>query len=290
MFEITTYSKCIITGEHSVLRGKSAISVPLKDKFLKFIFKPGGKKLDITFNSHSKIMQLLFNSVFNVVLSKISEKVMDIKGKLIVESTLSFGVGLGSSAALCSAVSLWLKELKVINEDQVFNFAKSLEDSFHGSSSGVDIAASLSNATILFNMDSGFKKITFKSSPFLALSNSESKGSTKKAVLQVQNWIKNNHKISITTDNEMQKATDLILKTKNLSKAQSIPFFIEAFQLSTKAFNRWGLITPELKKHISEVKAMGAIATKPSGAGLGGCVLSLWKTKPKDKSLSLIKM
>ncbi|MBE8221393.1 MAG: hypothetical protein HAW60_01535 [Bdellovibrionales bacterium] len=290
MFEIKTHSKCIITGEHSVLRGKSAIAVPLKDKFLKFIFKPGGKKLDIIFNSNSKIMQLLFNNVFNIVLSKISEKVIDIKGKLIIESTLSFGSGLGSSAALCSAISLWLKELNVIKKDQVFDFAKSLEDSFHGTSSGVDIAAALSSSTILFNINSGFKKVNFKNSPFLALSNSESKGSTKKAVLQVQNWIKKNHKIHAKLDNAIQKATDLILETKNLSRTQSVPFFKEAFDLSKNSFNKWGLITTDLQKHMLDLKSSGAIATKPSGAGLGGCVLSLWTTKPKDKNLTLIKL
>lgn len=289
MFEIQTHSKCIITGEHSVLRGKSAIAVPLKDKFLKFTFKPGGKKLDIIFNSNSKIMQLLFNNIFNIVLSKISEKVMAIKGKLIVESTLSFGTGLGSSAALCSAVSLWLKELNVIKENQVFSFAKSLEDSFHGTSSGVDIAASLSNITILFNINSGFKEVQFQNSPFLALSNSKSKGSTKKAVLQVQSWIKKNSKSSVQIDNHIQKATDLILETQKLSRVQSIPFFIEAFKLSKNSFSQWGLLTKELQEHMLDLESNGAIATKPSGAGLGGCVLSLWKTKPKDKSLRLIE-
>lgn len=290
MFEIKTYSKCIITGEHSVLRGKSAIVIPLKEKFLKFTFKPGGKKLDILFNSNSKIMELLFNNIFNIVLSKISEKIMDIKGKLIVESTLSFGIGLGSSAALCSAVSLWLKELKVIKEDQVFSFAKSLEDSFHGTSSGVDIAASLSKKPILFNVNSDFKEVVFKNSPFLALSHSDSKGSTKKAVIQVQSWIEKNPKMGLKIDNQMQQATDLILETKKLSRVQSIPFFLEAFQLSKNAFNSWGLLTPELKKHMLDLKSNGAIATKPSGAGLGGCVLSLWKKKPTDKNLKIIKL
>lgn len=290
MFEIKTYSKCIITGEHSVLRGASAVVTPLKDKFLKFIFKPGGKKLDIEFQSQSTIIRLLFNNIFNIVLSKISEKVVDIKGKLIIESTLSFGVGLGSSAALCSAVSLWLKELGVISSDQVFNFAKSLEDSFHLESSGVDIAASLSSSSILFSMDSGFKKIQFSGSPFLALSDSGSKGSTKKAVLKVQDWIKNNPELSVKVDNKIQSATELILETKRLTKVQSLPLFIEAFKISTEAFQQWGLVNSKLQNHIQVLETNGAMATKPSGAGLGGCVLSLWKQKPKDKSLRLITL
>lgn len=282
MFEIKTHSKCIITGEHSVLRGKSAILTPLKSKFLKFTFKPGGSKLDVLFNSNSKILKVLFNHLFNLILNKISEKIIDIKGTLIIENTLSFGGGLGSSAALCAAVSLWLKELNVIKASQVFSFAKSLEDSFHFKSSGADIAASLSNSTILFNVNTDCKNIVFKNSPILYLSNLNSKRSTKKAVLQTQSWIKKNPKQALQVDNQVQKATDLILKTKNLTKLQSIPYFTEAFYLSTDSFDQWGLLTQDLKKHILDLKTNGAIAAKPSGAGLGGCVLSLWKKKQQN--------
>ncbi|MDW8190231.1 MAG: hypothetical protein RMK80_04590 [Pseudobdellovibrionaceae bacterium] len=56
----------------------------------------------------------------------------------------------------------------------------------------------------------------------------------------------------------------------NLEKLRS------AIQLARRVFEEWGLVDAAMAKTMAELEAKGALATKPTGSGLGGYVLALW--------------
>ena len=76
-----------------------------------------------------------------------------------MENWIPIGAGLGASAALCVAITKWFFYLGWIASEQMYEFARSLEDLFHGESSGVDIAVSLESKGIKFQRGGGREHI-----------------------------------------------------------------------------------------------------------------------------------
>ena len=50
---------------------------------------------------------------------------------------------MGGSAALCVGITRFFAHLDYLPQDAIYEFSRSLEDLFHGESSGVDIAVAM---------------------------------------------------------------------------------------------------------------------------------------------------
>ena len=65
----------------------------------------------------------------------------------------------------------------------------------------------------------------------------------------------------------------------------------QSMDIAEDCFKQWGLIEGALLDHIEHLKGLGALAVKPSGAGLGGFVVSLWDKPPSSiKHLDFISL
>jgi len=77
--------------------------------------------------------------------------------------------------------------------------------------------------------------------------------------------------------------------TSTSSTKDNISALAQAIQTANDCFERWGLNKGELKDHLNVLTSHGALAVKPTGAGNGGYVISLWReTPPKDLPFNLI--
>jgi mevalonate kinase len=280
-FEGRTFGKWILAGEHSVLRGSPALAFPLLSRSIKIEYQPSAQPLQLVFNGeHGDELRLLFWGVLEKALDTLSMNLRSMSGEMRVQSELPMGAGLGASAALCAGVGLWCQAQGFVHPDGVYEFSRRLENMFHGESSGVDIAVSLSGRGIRFVRGQDFQTITPKWSPRLYLSYSGHRGVTSECVNKVKSMLNANVASGERLDQQMKESVRTCERALDLTEEEGTPILKAGILLARDCFEHWGLITSEFHLHIRELEEAGAWATKPTGSGGGGYALSLWKEEP----------
>lgn len=280
-FSCKSFGKWILAGEHSVLRGVPALVFPIQSRNLELNYSKGYQSLELQLvGDHGKDLQLLVWGVLEKAceLKKISRA--DLKGTLLLESSIPVGAGMGASAALCVAVTRWLGFLGYVDESEYYEFARNLENLFHGESSGVDIAVALSGEGLRFVRNGEKKSLTATWRPHWYISYSGKRGVTVDAVNKVKDLILKNPDLGEKLDLQMAKAVEIAERALTLTSQEGLPVLAEAIELAGQCFEQWGLNDGEPRAHIEWLRKNGALAVKPTGSGGGGYVLSLWKNEP----------
>jgi len=285
-FSVEVPGKWILAGEHAVIRGSPALVFPLMTRSLTLSFTPKDQDLTLELaGEHGEELQLLIWGVLEKAceLKKIHRS--DLRGYIVIQSSIPIGAGLGASAALCVAVSRWLQFFKIVNDSEISEFARQLENLFHGESSGVDIAVALSGQGIKFvrgekNNDRTQVKMNWQ--PKWYVSYSGKRGVTLECVQKVKALLGQNPELGQEIDNDMAKAVSLAEMALGQNESTGFLKLKEAMNLANSCFERWGLTTPS---HMNWLKEQGAVAVKPTGSGDGGYVLSLWNESPSKEAL-----
>lgn len=282
-FEVRVPGKWILAGEHAVLRGCPAMVFPLQSRALELNFQSSLKSEDLTLELSGEYGEELKLLVWGVLekaceMKKISRKAL--KGNLKLKSSIPIGAGLGASAALCVAVSHWFVFMKIITVAEQYEFSRTLENLFHGESSGVDIAVALSQAPIKFVRGQLPEALITTWQPKWFVSYSGKRGVTLDCVNQVKALFKTNEHLALEIDGEMERSVLLAENALKSDEKKGFPLLKEAIENANVCFQRWGLDNPTHQKMLMDA---GAIATKPTGSGGGGYVLSLWDRQPPEE-------
>ena len=282
-FQTKAHAKWILAGEHAVLRNSSALVFPVPNKYLQLSYIAAENELSADFSApYGETLLLFFWGVLEQGLHHLGLKQEQLKGKFFLENNIPMGSGMGFSAALCVAVARWFAFQKWISMDELFDFARKLENSFHGKSSGVDIAGVLNNQGIRFKSDTTIQPIPLAWQPKLYLSCSESISVTAQCIKAVDELWKKHPQEAQKIDAEMAASVELAEKALMLNQQEGFPLLAEAISSAHRCFEKWGLIKGALEQHIQTLREKGAVAIKPTGAGSGGYVLSLWNSEPPD--------
>lgn len=279
-FKTQTFGKWIFSGEHSVLRGGPALVFPLFNKKLEleYLYEPGMTELTVLASGEnaSDILEL-FPGVLSKALVLLNRSGEKLSGRIKFTNELPLGSGLGASSSLCVAFSRWFHYLGFITDTEIYEFARQLENIFHGESSGVDIAVVLHEKPLIFKRPNHIETLNVKNPFKLYLSHTGQKGITKDCVSKVNEFIKRIPIDGLSVDQKMIDATSKAIhvftrETVNLDPSELIPIIESAYE----CFKVWGLTEGRVDSHIEKLKLLGALAAKPTGSGGGGYVLSLW--------------
>lgn len=332
----TFYSRWVLCGEHSVLRGGKALLWPLRCYALDIHFQNqvGDLKIELEDSVEPERKKQILKSLIFKASKLLNKTAQSLSGRLVITNSIPFGAGLGGSAALSAALAWLFHQKDWLRADEMFSFAVALEDTFHGQSSGMDVCVILQNRPLTYqkNRPPVFLKSHKLQSrpPFLFLSDSGQSKSTAQALTYVNKLFKTQPEAAKTIDRQMAQAVALALQaiygkegfdqesladelkvtadarpeseatadrkdSIRVSKGQAIkesPIrkLRQSIELAEDCFQKWGLITEDLKRHIRDLKKAGALAAKPTGAGLGGFVLSLWDCPPPDSLKNFIPL
>lgn len=276
------YAKCMIFGEHAVLRDGHALLSPVKSKYIEFTFQNTNESFEFI-NCPNSSFKIDFR--IEEVLSKICKigriDREAIKGRLNCGFHMPLGCGLGSSAVISVGFGNLLAELELIEREKIYHFACELENYFHGKSSGADVAGVYYKKPILFKNRQSIHSFDFKQKPILMLSHSGSYGQTQFCIERVENLRRANRLKADTIDEHMIQATNIAVKAFQMDQFEIAKSdLIEALQLGHSCFEDWGLVNHKVSEHVRSLYQLGAKACKLTGAGDGGYVLSLWDEFP----------
>lgn len=287
-------AKWILAGEHTVLRGGEALVFPLTKKYLNLTYENLPQALEIIIEGEKKgEIELVIWSVLERALSQLNISRYQIHGRITLHGNISFGSGMGASATLCVALTRWLSYLGYLAPERKYEFARNLENLFHGESSGVDVAVTLEQKPILFSRK-GYWVFDQFTLPILYLSHTGTRGITKDCVAQVKKMFEESPEKAMDVDDRMKQTVEefkrlLCVEPKLLNERGHIAQWANCINKAHQCFETWGLVNEQVRKHCQELKNRGALATKLTGSGGGGFVLSMWANPPpKDMQYEMI--
>lgn len=284
-FATTTNGKWILSGEHAVLRGHPAIVFPLRNKTLDFQYTTfanlkrdtKAQSLNISANYFSnydaKMTEIISQTIDRAfAIAEINKQ--DVKGYIEINNNIETGLGMGSSAALCVAIAKWFVAANFIKDTHYF--AKTLENFFHGQSSGLDIAAVESERGIYFQQGK-YQEIKETWQPNWQLSSCGESNITAKCIAKVQDIWQKNPQLAAAIDLKMHESTELAKSALENNNSESFKSLTQSINLANNCFQNWGLITENMQNHMQDLLDKGAKAVKPTGSGGGGLIVSLWE-------------
>lgn len=274
-YDFTTIAttKWILVGEHAVLRNKPAIAVPFKKNYIKLFYRnsPSFKIV-----SRNEKLSIAANNLLQLGAQYLKLE-SQISGEFFFQFNLPACGGLGVSAALCVVIARFFNFKKFITSAAIYSLAQHLEHSFHGSSSGLDIAAIIAQTAILFKNNS-WQKLAISWQPKFSLTSCIGESTTQTCINKVKSLIKHAPHKALEIDAQMERA---VLAAKAALSNENMHKLAVAINLAADCFQAWGLVSNQLRTHMDNLREQGAIAVKPTGAGLNGYVLSLWDTNHK---------
>ncbi|WP_276528148.1 mevalonate kinase [Pediococcus stilesii] len=284
----TSNAKIILMGEHSVVYNQPAIALPISNI-----------KTGVTIQDIQGGIQIR-SRYFNGFLEDIHSNLLGIKtlikqtltvlgqpntGLLItIESEIPSERGMGSSAATAVALvrALFAFFDRPLSRNTLLKMVDISEKIIHGNPSGLDSATASSNTPIWFKRDGTIKALPINVNAYLVIGDSGIKGKTSEAVEIVKNKI--------------QFGTDGGLLIKNLGKLTSqtavalrendVSSLGAAMNEAHQNLRQLGVSHPAVEKLIQIANASGALGSKLTGGGLGGCIIALTADESTAKQVS----
>ncbi|MBF13763.1 MAG: hypothetical protein CMF46_05325 [Legionellales bacterium] len=287
------HGKWILCGEHSVTRGKSAITIPFNQKKCQFYYHKNASDLTVDYRGvDATEMGQQLNKMVDKTLEALGHNKQTVSGELTIDNDIPIGVGFGFSAVWSVGFAELFIELGLLESTDIQSVAHQIENLFHNNnSSGLDVAGVLSPSALHYSP--GQRNQPFESTwtPHIYIQDISQKSLTEIAIQHVQKVRQENPAKSAYIDDTMQKSVDLAIIGLQLEDhKEALILLKESMRLSNECYEEWGLITPDTRKAMNHLRTLGALTTRVSGKGLGGIIIGLWPHKLDQQTIDKHKL
>ncbi|MBS7659265.1 MAG: mevalonate kinase [Candidatus Bathyarchaeia archaeon] len=297
-------AKIILFGEHFVIYGGPAIVTAIDRRAYVKVELRGDNIIHIKSNN-LKLAGSFEGYMFKAELGDpdearqklepvkfAAEKMMEICGKkegLNIEISSSFpsAAGLGSSAAIASAVAAAVGHLFKANpsKEDIFRVSLEAEKLVHGNPSGVDSAISTYGGSLLFQVDSGISRLNLEIETPLIVGYTGVERSTLVQIMKVKNFRdKYPHIFNLL----LNTAKEIVQNAISAIREGDIKTVGELMNINHALLYGLGVSDESLERLIIAARKAGALGAKLTGAGGGGCIVALSDTDMAETILMAI--
>jgi len=283
--------KIILFGEHFVVHGTKAILAAINkrvtvtstftdNKTIKVNSQLGTIEVPIS-SSHEEVKSEFRPFVY--LANKIINSEQNASGlEITIDSDIPIGVGLGSSSACCVAAAASISELfNELSSEEILKMSIEAEKTIFPDTSGADCTVCTYGGMIEYP---SIEKIDNTFDLNLLIVNSMIPHNTKNSVEKVSKFKKNDEgRFSQLCDLETKLIDEVVTAMKN----NDVTAFGLKMSENQKHLEEIQISNDTLRDMISSLKEI-SLGTKITGAGDGGCIITLVKDENMDKVPELL--
>ncbi|RZV39451.1 MAG: hydroxymethylglutaryl-CoA reductase, degradative [Chromatiales bacterium] len=254
--------KVILLGEHGVVYGRHALALPIPDA------------VRVTLVEADALIHDLPEEFVDCLLQELGTQ--DVGVRIVVDSQLPFGKGLGSSAAIAVAIArAFNAHLDLgLDDERINEVAFASEKLAHGTPSGIDNTLSTYAQPMLFSKRDGLQIefLELDQLPPLLIAWGEETGKTSDLVAAVRAGRERSPAQFDSVFDQMDALSRTgadALRTGNWGELGV------AMNLCHGLLNAIGVSTPDLERMVALARQSGAVGAKLTGAGGGGSIVAL---------------
>ncbi|MGW4380742.1 mevalonate kinase [Kitasatospora sp. NPDC004531] len=269
--------KVILFGEHAVGRGRPAVAVPL-DRTLALTATlrhcpAGARTAGAPADPRLGAAIALAAGGFGLDPDEVA---------VHVDSEVPAGCGLGSSAALSTALLRALADLtgRRLGRDELWERATAVEAAFHGTSSGLDVAAVVLDVPVWFDPAARPRAVPLAVGRDLALVVAAT-GDRRSTADQIRRVRRYENDRPDTARHAFRRLGALAAAGRDTLRAGDLPALGVLLDEAHAQLAGLGLSTPALDRARAAARAAGALGAKLTGAGGGGAIVALAPDAPQ---------
>jgi mevalonate kinase len=289
--------KIILFGEHFVVYGIKAILCSIDkritatsqfsdDKKIRIRSLLGESEMSIEPLNLESVQHKFMKPFFYIAQKAIKENSMEHGIEISIESEIPVGVGLGSSSAACVAVTASVNGLfHKLPKDEVVKIAIQAERTIFEQNSGADSSVSTFGGLVSYDLKNGFQNILSRNDLSFVISNSTQVHDTQDVVRQVRNFKEENKEFFNKLCNEEIEIVNNAIASLEKNNLSNLGLLMLR---NHDLLKQIGVSTEKIDFLVNEAKKT-SYGAKITGAGGGGCIISLVDNSNMDNTLSNLK-